>query len=198
MNRMFRYFLQGLIYMAPLAITIYTLYFIFSVIDGSLQKYFYQWFNIKIPGLGFVAIFLLISLLGLVGQSILFRPVKNLISGLIDRAPIVKVFYTSIRDLLNAFVGKEKKFNQPVLVKVNLISDLEKVGFLTQEDLSDLEILDKVAVYFPHSYNFSGEMFIVPKEHVRPFKMAPAEAMKFIVSGGVAKEKAIKPADYTP
>ena len=104
-----------------------------------------------------------------------------------DRTPVVKLVYSSVRDLLNAFVGKEKKFNQPVLVKVNTVSELEKVGFLTQEDLSDLNILDKVAVYFPHSYNFSGELFIVPKELVRPFHMAPSEAMKFIVSGGIAR-----------
>ena len=188
MKKLIRYFLQGLIYVAPLAITIYAIYFIFSVIDGSLQSYFEQWFNTRIPGLGIVVIFLLISLLGFIGQSILFRPFKNLLSNLMDKAPIVKVVYTSIRDLLNAFVGKEKKFNQPVLVRVNTISELEKVGFLTQEDLTDLDIMDKVAVYFPHSYNFSGEMFIVPREHVRPFKMAPAEAMKFIVSGGIAKD----------
>ncbi len=188
MKRIFRYFLQGLVYLAPLAITVYALYFIFSVIDGFLQKYIQQWFTINIPGLGLVVIFLFISLLGFLGQSILFRPVKKLVLNMINRAPVVKVIYTSIRDLLNAFVGKEKKFNQPVLVKVNTISELEKVGFLTQEDLTDLDILDKVAVYFPHSYNFSGEMFIVPREHVRPFKMAPAEAMKFIVSGGIAKD----------
>lgn len=188
MKKLIRYFLQGLIYIAPLAITFYAIYLIFSVIDGFLQEYIRDWLNLNIPGLGFVAIFLFISLLGFIGQSIIFRPVKRLISGMMNKAPIVKVVYTSIRDLLNAFVGKEKKFNQPVLVKVNTISELEKVGFLTQEDLSDLDIFDKVAVYFPHSYNFSGEMFIVPREHVKPFNMPPAEAMKFIVSGGIAKD----------
>lgn len=188
MKKLFRYFIQGLIYLAPLAITFYAIYYIFSVVDGSLQRYFHLWFNIRIPGLGLMAIFLLISLLGFIGQSIIFRPVKKLIGKVIDQAPIVKVFYTSMRDLLNAFVGKEKKFNQPVLVKVNTISDLEKVGFLTREDLSDLGISDKVVVYFPHSYNFSGEMFIVPRENVRPFNMLPAEAMKFIISGGIAKD----------
>ena len=188
MKKIFRYFLQGLVYIAPIVITIYAVYFIFSIIDGFLQEYIQQWFKVNIPGLGLVVIFLLISLLGFLGQSIIFRPVKRLVLNMINKAPIVKAVYTSIRDLLNAFVGKEKKFNKPVLVKVNTISELEKIGFLTQEDLTDLEILDKVAVYFPHSYNFSGEMFIVPREHVKPLKMAPSEAMKFIVSGGVAKD----------
>ena len=106
---------------------------------------------------------------------------------LMEKTPLLNLIYTSIRDLLSAFMGKEKKFNQPVLVKVNIISDLEKVGFITQRDLSDFGIKDKVSVYFPHSYNFSGEMFIVPVEQVKPLNIPPSEAMKFVVSGGVAK-----------
>ena len=106
---------------------------------------------------------------------------------MMDRAPLVKLVYSSLNDLFKAFVGKEKKFNKPVLVKVNTISDLEKMGFLTQTDLSKLNIKDKVTVYFPHSYNFSGEMFIVPVEHVTPLDIPAAEAMKFIVSGGVTE-----------
>ena len=97
------------------------------------------------------------------------------------------MIYSAIRDLLSAFVGKEKKFNNPVLVKVNHLSNLEKLGFLTQKDLSTLGIEDgKVAVYFPHSYNFSGELFIVPVEHVRSIDISSAEYMKFIVSGGAS------------
>jgi len=97
------------------------------------------------------------------------------------------VIYSSIRDLLSAFVGKEKKFNNPVLVKVNHLSNLEKLGFLTQDDLSHLGVEGKkVAVYFPHSYNFSGELFIVPIEHVRPVDITSVEHMKFIVSGGAS------------
>jgi uncharacterized membrane protein len=99
---------------------------------------------------------------------------------------LVKVIYSSIKDLLSAFVGKERKFNTPVLVTVNPVSDLEKMGFLTQEDVSHIGIEGKkVAVYFPHSYNFSGEMFIVPAAQVKKINAAASDVMKFIVSGGV-------------
>ncbi len=187
MKRLFSYFLQGLLYIAPLGLTIYIIYLVFTFLDGLISKYLEQILNVHIPGLGLLLLFLTITILGIVGQSILFRPVRHLVGRLISKTPLLSLIYSSIRDLLNAFVGKEKKFNQPVLVKVNMISELEKVGFLTQEDLTDLGILEKVAVYFPHSYNFSGELFIVPAEHVRPFNMSPTEAMKFIVSGGVAR-----------
>ena len=187
MKKIFSYFFQGLIYIAPIGITIYVIYFLFTVIDGFIRGYMQKIFDINIPGLGIVVIFVIITLLGLIGSTIIARPIKRLFRKLMDKAPLLKVIFSAIRDLLSAFVGKEKKFDQPVLVIVNTISNLEKMGFMTQKDLSDMDIMDKVSVYFPHSYNFSGEMFIVPKELVRPINIPPAEAMKFIVSGGVAR-----------
>ena len=179
-------FFQGLLYVAPLGLTIYAIVLLFNVIDGLIQKYIESWIKIHIPGLGILLIFLSITFLGYIGGTIIATPVRRAVEKLLEKAPLFKLIYSSIRDLLSAFVGKEKKFNQPVLVRFNKISDLEKVGFLTQSDLSNIGIKDKVAVYFPHSYNFSGEMFIVPVELIRPLNMAPADAMKFIVSGGVA------------
>jgi uncharacterized membrane protein len=189
MKRIFSYFFQGLIYIAPIGITIYVIYYLFTIIDGFIRGYMQKIFDIDIPGLGIVILFVLITFLGLIGSTIIARPIKRLVGKLMDKAPLLKVIYSAIRDLLSAFVGKEKKFDQPVLVIVNTISNLEKMGFITQKDLSDLGIIDKVSVYFPHSYNFSGEMFIVPKELVRPINIPPAEAMKFIVSGGAAWTK---------
>jgi len=187
MKKIFRYFLQGLLYVAPIGITIYIIYLLFTFIDGFIRREVLDWFGINIPGIGILAIFIIITLLGFIGGSILLNPIKKIVARFMEKTPLLSLIYTSIRDLLSAFVGKEKKFNKPVLVKVNTISELEKVGFLTQEDLNDLGIKDKVSVYFPHSYNFSGEMFIVPTEHIKPFNMSPADAMKFVVSGGVAR-----------
>ena len=187
MKRLVRYFLQGLLYLAPTAVTIYIVYLVFRFVDGPIRQYIVNIFDIDIPGTGLLVVLVGITLLGFIGQTILFKPIRLLIDKIMKNAPLVKVIYSSLKDLLSAFVGKEKKFNQPVLVKVNLISNLEKMGFITQTDLSDLGIKDKVSVYFPHSYNFSGEMFIVPSEHITTLDIPAAEAMKFIVSGGVTK-----------
>jgi uncharacterized membrane protein len=185
MKKLIRYFIQGIIIIAPAFITLYIIYFIFTFLDGTIQQYIGKFTTVHIPGLGIVALLILITLLGFFGQSILYKPLQLLLDRILLNAPFVKVLYSAIRDLFSAFVGKERKFNQPVLVKVNMVSELEKVGFITSENLSDLEIKDKVAVYFPHSYNFSGELFIVPKEHVRLLKISATDAMKFIVSGGI-------------
>jgi uncharacterized membrane protein len=187
MRKLIRYFIQGLIIIAPSFITIYIIYIIFKFLDGIIQNYLEKYIAIHIPGLGIVALFILITGLGFLGKSIFFKPLQLILDRILINAPFVKVLYSAIRDLFSAFVGKEKKFKQPVLVKVNMVSELEKMGFITSEDLSELEIKDKVAVYFPHSYNFSGELFIVPRENIRLLSINSTEAMKFIISGGITK-----------
>ena len=187
MKKLIRYFLQGLLYLTPTAITLFLVYFIFTRLDSGIRGLIEKFFHIDIPGIGVLILVVLITLLGFAGQSILFRPIRRMIDNIMAKAPLVKLIYSSIKDLMSAFVGSEKKFDKPVLVKVNMISNLEKMGFLTQSDLSELNIKDKVAVYFPHSYNFSGEMFIVPVEHITPLDISPTEAIKFILSGGVTK-----------
>jgi uncharacterized membrane protein len=186
-KKIFDYFLQGLLYIAPFGITIFIIYRILGFFDNLLQKSIYQVINFHIPGLGIVLLFLFISFTGFIGQRLISKPIMVIFKKWLSKAPLIETIYTSIRDFLSAFVGKEKRFTQPVLVKVNKIAELEKIGFLTSTDLSDLGIKDKVAVYFPHSYNFSGELFIVPSELITPLHISPAEAMKFIVSGGISK-----------
>jgi len=187
MKKLFSYLVQGLLYSAPIAITVYIIYLTFNVVDGILKQTLNRILGVEIPGLGILIIILCLILIGYFGQTIIASPLKHLIKGLMERAPVLKVIYSAINDLFSAFVGKDKKFNRPVIVLVNPVSNLHKLGFLTEDDLSLINEKDKVAVYFPHSYNFSGELFIVPKENVRPINLNPAEVMKFIVSAGVAE-----------
>lgn len=186
MKRLINYLLQGLLYIAPLGITIYIIYALFSFIDDLLQQLLTDYIDIRIPGLGVATLLITLILIGFFGQTIIGKPFKYIFNRLLQKVPMLKVIYSAFNDLFSAFVGKERKFNKPVMVQVNLNSNLEKMGFLTEEDLSMLNEPEKVAVYFPHSYNFSGEMFIVPKNRVRSIDIPPAEVMKFIVSGGVS------------
>lgn len=186
MKKLVYYFLQGILYIAPIGITAYIIYLVFSFVDNLLKETLEDLLEIYIPGLGLIIVIFLLILIGLIGQSIIARPFKVLFKRLIGRIPLLKVIFSAFNDLFSAFVGKERKFNKPVMVLVNPISNLEKLGFLTEEDLSIIDEKDKVAVYFPHSYNFSGELFIVPRDRVRLIDINPAEVMKFIVSAGVA------------
>ncbi|MCD6658909.1 MAG: DUF502 domain-containing protein [Lentimicrobium sp.] len=185
-KQIFSWFLQGLLFIAPVALTIYILVISFNFVDGILTGIISEVIGFKIPGLGLVVIIFGITLIGFLGSSIVFRPLLQYFDKIISQAPLVKVIYTSIKDFMSAFVGKEKRFTEPVLVKVSKESNLEKMGFITQKDLSNLGIeKGKVAVYLPHSYNFSGNLFIVPVENITPLDAPPAEVMKFIVTAGV-------------
>lgn len=186
MNKLIRYFFQGLLLISPLAITIYAIVVSLEFVDGLLIKYLTKLIGFRIPGLGLLIIFTFITLIGVLGSSILIKPILNSLDKLISQAPLVKIIYTSIKDFMSAFVGKDKKFTEPVLVKMNRESDIEKLGFITQHDLTLLGIESgKVAVYLPHSYNFSGNLFIVPAINVTPIKANSTEVMKFIVTAGV-------------
>lgn len=187
MKKLFSYLLQGLLYIAPIGITAYIIFVVFTFIDGLLKQTLGSIIGVEIPGLGILIIVFSLILIGYLGQTIIASPLKSLVKRFMERAPLLKVIYSAINDLFSAFVGKEKKFNRPVLVLVNSISNLHKLGFLTEDDLSLIDEKDKVAVYFPHSYNFSGELFIVPRENVKPIDLNPGEVMKFIVSAGVAE-----------
>jgi uncharacterized membrane protein len=186
MKKLIYYFLQGILYIAPIGVTVYIIYLVFTFVDGLLKETLEGLLEVHIPGLGVLIIIILLILTGLIGQTFIARPFKFFFRRLLKRIPLLKVIFSAFNDLFSAFVGKERKFNRPVLVLVNPVSNLEKLGFLTEEDLSIIDEKEKVAVYFPHSYNFSGELFIVPRELVRPIDINPAEVMKFIVSAGVA------------
>ena len=186
MKKLVKYFLQGLVFIAPLAITGYIIYLVFDVTDQFSRDLISRFFDVHIPGAGVLTMILFLVLIGFLGQTIVARPLINLVQNFIARTPVLRDIYSALKDFIMAFVGKDRKFNIPVLVLVNPVTQLEKLGFLTEQDLGMLELKDKVAVYFPHSYNFSGELFIVPRTQIKVLDLPASEVMKFVVSGGVS------------
>lgn len=185
MKKITQYFLQGVLLVAPVAIIIYILYSLFITVDGWLTKNLESLIGFNIPGLGILISFVFLTILGFIGETALVRPLKKLIQKLIEKIPVLNLLYSSLNDLFSAFVGKEKKFNTPVKVLFNKENDLWKLGFITRETMDTIGNNDLAAVYFPHSYNFSGELYLVPSERITKINISPAETMKFIVSGGV-------------
>jgi uncharacterized membrane protein len=182
------YFFQGLILIAPLSITIYVMVMTFFYVDDLLKDFLTQWLGFYTLGLGIVVMLGGLTVIGFLGSSIIFKPLLVIFDRLISRAPLVKIIYTSVKDLLSAFVGQKKKFSEPVLIRENLNSDMEKIGFITAHDLSSLGIPDgKVAVYLPYSYALSGMLVIVPVGNVRRLDANSTDVMKFVISAGVTQ-----------
>jgi len=181
------YFLQGVLLVAPVAIVVYILYSLFVTLDGWLANTVERWFGFSVPGIGILLLILLLTLFGYIGQTAFMRPLKHLVGTLIKRVPVLNLLFSSLNDLFSAFVGKEKKFNTPVKVLFNAENNLWKLGFITKSSLEEIGNEELAAVYFPHSYNFSGELYLVPRERIQKLDITPAEAMKFIVSAGVTQ-----------
>ena len=179
MTRLLNYFLKGVAILAPLALTVYVCVRIFTTIDG--------WMGLSVPGAGFVLTVVLITLFGIFATSILTRGVLGLVERLFERLPFVRLLYSSSRDLLDAFVGERRRFDQPVLVTPYAGGVARVMGFVTQQSLADLGLEGHVAVYVPMSYSIAGTMLIVPTSAVTRMEVDAAEAMAFIVSGGVTE-----------
>ena len=186
MNRIVRYFFQGLLLISPLAVTVYALVVMFQFIDGLLLQDIKRLVGFPIPGLGMIIILISVTLIGMAGSSILVRPLLIYVDRLVSQAPLVKIIYTSIKEFMSAFVGKDKKFTEPVMIRVSHEPEMDKLGFITQHDLSALGLeKGKVAVYMPYSYGMMGSLYIVDAKNVTALNANSTELMKFIVTGGV-------------
>jgi uncharacterized membrane protein len=179
MKRLLRYFVNGLLLSAPVAVTLYVCWMTFQAIDG--------WLRIPIPGLGFLATLALITLVGFLASNFLAQKLLQFVEELLNRVPGVRLLYTSIKDVLGAFVGEKKRFGQPVLVALDAFGGTKAMGFLTQDSLEELGLADHVTVYLPQSYNFAGQMLVLPRTRVTRLEAPSAKLMTFIVSGGVAE-----------
>ncbi|MBS1652533.1 MAG: DUF502 domain-containing protein [Bacteroidetes bacterium] len=187
MKKILTAFFQGLIVFIPSIITLFVLlqlfnFFtnIFSIIGLSEN----QFINTSIC---LVLTIVFITLLGWLTGNYFFKNIFSLLEDKLENAPLIKHIYSPIKDFTNAFIGNKKKFNKPVLVLTNPQANIEEIGFITRENLSDLTISDKVAVYIPMSYSISGRLIIVPTSQVKPLDTEASEVMKFIVTGGVSE-----------
>lgn len=176
-RRVLTYFFRGLLFVVPIALTIYVIILIIQFLDGILP--------IPVPGLGILIMLAFVTFVGFLASIFITKPLFDLFERWVFKIPLINILYTSIKDLMSAFVGDKKKFNTPVIVKLS--QDVSRLGFITQDNLNVLEEENLVAIYFPHSYNFSGNLFLVPRENVRILKnVKSTDVMKFIVSGGVS------------
>lgn len=183
MSRIFRewvtFFIRGLLVILPLAVTFFILYEVFIKLDELIP---YRPF----PGSGILFLLISITILGILANTLIARPIATTFKKALQRAPLIRTIYDSILDLTKAFVGPKRKFNHAVLVRLSPESNIRKLGFVTSEDLSSIGLgKDHVAVYLPHSYAFSGVVHIVNREDITPLDAKASDVMKFIVSGGV-------------
>jgi uncharacterized membrane protein len=192
MKRIISTFVQGLIIVVPVALTFWLLGGVFVTIDRAMRGLLGRLLpgdvlpDKVLPGLGVLAMLALILAVGFLSTHFFTKPLIRAFGRLMERVPVVKMLYGALKDLLNAFVGPERRFDRPVLVALPALAGFRALGFVTRDSLQHLGLADDVAVYFPQSYNFAGQVLIVPKSALTPVAAPSAEVMTFIVSGGVS------------
>ena len=184
MKTILNYFLRGLLIVFPLGATIYIVTISIGWMNSIFNELLFGWIEYNIPGLGILSGFVMIALVGFIFTRAFTKPIVYWFEKLLTRTPLVSIIYTSLKDLTEAFVGEKKKFNVPVKIQFGEMGMI-RFGFITQKSMDSFGLEHQVAVYCPHSYNFSGNLYIVPKENVTVIKADPADFMRFIVSGGV-------------
>ena len=194
MNRigkaLLNYLIKGLLIVVPVALSIFIVVSAVTTVDS--------WLNINnilgvdpntganrnIPGLGLGLVLTIILIAGIFVTNFVTEPMYAWFKRMMSRLPLLNFIFSSIKDLTEAFVGDEKKFNHPVLVEAE--GGMKRIGFLTQNDLTKLDLPGDAIVYFPFSYSFAGQVYVVSKDKIKPLNMSAADAMKLVVSGGVS------------
>jgi len=197
-RKLFKYFLQGLIILAPITITIWAVTSLFDAVDSILPSLIEKVAPnllpndsagnpIKLPGAGFILVLLIVILVGYISSSFIVGRMVELFDKILERTPGIKIIYSTVKDFVEAFAGNKRKFTKSVLVTIDG-NDVWRIGFITQEELDQFGMQDYVAVYVPQSYAFAGHLYIVKKDRVRMLTdVSSSDAMKFAISGGVAE-----------
>lgn len=179
MKNLTGYFFQGLIVLAPIAASIYIVYMIFTKVDG--------WLKLPVPGVGLLITIVAVTLIGFLASNFVTKRFFAHLEKLLSKLPLIKILYSSIKDLIGAFVGDKKSFDRPVLVCLG--ENVSVVGFVTRDDLAFLGLPEHVSVYLPQSYNFAGNLLVVEGNCVKPICANSSDVMTFLVSGGVSGSK---------
>ncbi|HVQ34964.1 MAG TPA: DUF502 domain-containing protein [Candidatus Bathyarchaeia archaeon] len=185
-RRLVAYFLQGLVFVVPIGAIAYGLWFLFVEVD--------TWINVepllnrRVPGAGIVLTVLLVTAVGFLASNFATRWLFSAFEDVVARTPLLKLLYTSLKDLVGAFVGETKRFDRPVLVQLGASPEVSTIGFVTREALGELGLPDHVAVYVPQAYNIGGNVVVVPRTRIRPLDADPGTVMSFVVSGGITGE----------
>lgn len=184
MKRLATFFLRGLVLTVPIAVTAAVVWITLRTIDG--------WLGLPIPGAGLLITLAGITLIGVLGTNFLWTEFMEWLDRALDRLPFVRILYNATKDLLNAFVGEKRRFDAPVLVALSADGAVRTFGFITQRSLEKLGLSDDVAVYFPQSYNFAGQLVVVPASRVTRLEALSSDVLAFIVSGGVTEVPSAK------
>ena len=189
LKRLGRVLLKGLVAILPIGLTIYVVYWLGATTETLLSGPL-KWLlppGVYRPGMGLVAGFLLLFVVGLLVNAYLVRRLLGLGESLLLRVPVVKTVYASIRDLTALVNTKDRKRDLERVVMVRF-GPGRVIGFVTQDNAT-LPGFDGggelVAVYLPMSYQIGGYTVYLPRDQVEATDLSVEQAMRIVITGGL-------------
>ncbi len=193
--RLRRYLLTGIVVIAPVGVTVFVLYWIFNRLDAILGRAFSA-VGLRIPGLGFMALILLVVGVGWIAQQAVGRQLISMGRNWLTRFPLTRTIYSAASQITEQLVGQQKRFFKSCVLIEFPREGCYAVGFLTGPaavEITEIAEEESVAVFLPTTPNpTSGYLLFLPRSKVMPLKMTVEEGFKLIISGGAVTPEAVR------
>jgi uncharacterized membrane protein len=198
-SRLRTHFLTGLLVLAPVAITGYVVWRLFTWVDHMLGTTLRGGYIRPggVPGLGFLTVIVIIMFAGALAENFVGRRLGKLVDTGLLRIPLLRGLYSTVKDIGTAVLGDRKiAFNQVVLVPFP-IPGVYSIGLATSNapsSLSDAAGKPLRGIFLPTPPNpTTGPLLYYPEELVIATTMRVDQAIKIVVSAG-----AVVPLDAIP
>jgi len=188
------YFLTGLLVILPVFVTVYVIWFLIRVMDVVLKyippKYLPEtYLPFQIPGLGLILVIILIFAVGLLTKNLAGRRVVHIWENIVDRIPLVRIIYSGVKQLLEAFfIQKNQAFKRVALLEYPRRGTYV-IGFITGESKGEVQSKtnkNMMNVFVPTTPNpTSGFYILIPEDELIILNMTVEDAFKLIISGGI-------------
>jgi len=186
-----RYFVTGLVIVAPIGVTLAVLRWLFLTLDAILGQPLQDIVGVHVPGLGLLLLVAAVFAAGWVASYAIGRQLLSWWTGLLARVPLLRVLHTTLTQLADTLGGGERRlFLRTVLVPLPG-GESYRLGWVTAEDNPAAErALGEpcLNVFVPATPNVTtGLVLVVPKSKARPIDMSVEEGLHFVVSAGTAR-----------
>ncbi len=180
-RRLRNLFIAGLVILTPVVVTIYVFIFLFLKVDSLLGPLILRLVGLRIPGMGFLAVLVLIFFTGLAARNYLGGKLIGFGEKILTKIPLISRIYVALQQISHAFLAQKRAiFKEAVLVEYPR-KGIYAIGFVT----SQMEDGRMLSIFLPTTPNpTSGYLLFLPREEAIPLQMTIEEALKLVISGG--------------
>jgi uncharacterized membrane protein len=184
--------IAGTLVAIPLVGTYFVFRFLFDVLDGIFQPIIRYILGRSLPGVGLVALIILVYLLGLIATNVFGKRFLHWADSVISRMPIIKYVYSAAREAVDSLHRLQSVSFKKVVIVEFPKADMYSIGFITGKAV-DLKGQNKIPIFIPHTPNpMTGFLVFLSQEQIIDTDITVEDAMKMILSGGLVSPETIK------